>query len=88
MLEKLTSPPQAPVSSPRERHRPRREVALILRDPVGREALDRLLITPETVAEHPELKKSLAAYIALDGRRARIDLTQARPILGGRHGPG
>ena len=58
----------------------RHEVSSILEDPVGRRALDRLLITPETVREHPELLRSFAAYITPDGRCARIDLTQADRI--------
>ncbi len=58
----------------------RHEVSSILGDPVGRRALDRLLITPETVLEHPELRRSFAAYITPDGLRSRIDLTQADRI--------
>ena len=58
----------------------RHEVSSILEDPVGRRALDRLLITPETVLDHPELRRSFAAYITPDGRRSRIDLTQADRI--------
>ncbi len=60
--------------------RARHEVSSILGDPVGRRALDRLLITPETVLEHPELRRSFAAYITPDGHRCRIDLTQADRI--------
>jgi RND superfamily putative drug exporter len=51
------------------------EVASILRDPVGRRALDRLLITPQTVHDNPDLLQSFAAYITPDGHQARIDLT-------------
>ncbi len=50
--------------------RARREVAEILNDPVGRRALDRLLIDDQTVHEHPELLQSFAAYITPDGHRA------------------
>lgn len=50
------------------------EVSAILADPVGRHSLDRLLITPETVREHPDLRKSFDAYISKDGKLARIDL--------------
>lgn len=56
--------------------RAREEVAKILDDPVGRRALNRLLITPEDVKEHPELAESFAAYIAPDGKTARFDVTQ------------
>jgi RND superfamily putative drug exporter len=52
------------------------EVAEILQDPVGRHTLDRLLVTPRTVREHPDLLKSFAAYISADGQRARIDVIQ------------
>jgi putative drug exporter of the RND superfamily len=52
------------------------EVSSILENPVGRRALNRLMITPETVRDHPELRRSFDAYITPDGHRARIDLTQ------------
>ncbi len=61
--------------------RAEREVTAILNDPVGRRALDRLLINDETVHDHPDLLKSFAAYITPDGHRARIDLTQANRIF-------
>jgi len=61
--------------------RAEREVTAILNDPVGRRALDRLLINDQTVHDNPELLKSFAAYITPDGHRARIDLTQANPIF-------
>jgi RND superfamily putative drug exporter len=57
--------------------RAHQEVTDILGDPVGRRALDRLLITARTVREHPELRRSFAAYIAPDGHAARIELEQA-----------
>ena len=37
-------------------------------------ALDRLLITPQTIREHPDLRQSLMAYISPDGRLTRIDV--------------
>jgi RND superfamily putative drug exporter len=52
-----------------------REVSAILSDPLGARVLDRLLVTPETVEENPELLKSFEAYITKDGREARIDVT-------------
>ncbi|MHC5543947.1 MMPL family transporter, partial [Singulisphaera rosea] len=58
-----------------------REVTTILDDPVGRRALDRLLITSETVRDHPELNASFNAYITPDGHQARIDLTQADRVF-------
>jgi RND superfamily putative drug exporter len=58
-------------------HRAGQELTEILNDPVGRHALDRLLITPNTVHEHPELNRSFSAYISPDGRFARLDLIQA-----------
>lgn len=54
-----------------------RELTEILNDPVGRHALDRLLITPNTLHEHPELNRAFAAYISPDGRFARFDVIQA-----------
>ncbi len=56
--------------------RAHREMTAILTDPVGRRALDRLLINDQTVDENPELLRGFHAYITADGRRARIDLTQ------------
>jgi putative drug exporter of the RND superfamily len=56
------------------------EVSAILDDPVGRRALDHLMISAETVHAHPELLRSFRAYIAPDGRRSQIVLTQADRI--------
>ena len=61
--------------------RAHREVATILADPVGHRALDRLLVNTETVRDHPELEQSFTAYLTPDGRRARIDLTQAERVF-------
>ncbi len=61
--------------------RAEREVASILRDPVGRRALDRLMINDETIRDHPELLESFAAYITPDGRKARLDLAQSPRIF-------
>jgi putative drug exporter of the RND superfamily len=61
--------------------RANREVTAILNDPVGRRALDRLLVDNRTVHDYPELLRSFAAYITPDGRRARIDLTQGDRIF-------
>jgi RND superfamily putative drug exporter len=61
--------------------RAHREVAAILDDPVGRRALDRLLITPENVRSNPELAQSLAVYITPDGHHARIDVTQTDRVF-------
>ena len=58
----------------------RREVSSILENPVGRRALNRLMINEETVRDHPELRRSLDAYIKADGHRSRIDLTQVDRI--------
>jgi RND superfamily putative drug exporter len=58
-----------------------REVSGILNDPVGHRALDHLLINDQTVQDHPELKRSFAAYITADGHRARIDLTQSNRMF-------
>ena len=60
------------------------EIQVILNDPVGRQALDRLLITPETVRDHPELKESFDAYITPDGHHARIDVIQDERIFSAR----
>ena len=59
------------------------ELAAILADPVGRQALDRLLITPETVRDHPELREAFDAYIAADGHSARLDVTQGSRMFSG-----
>jgi RND superfamily putative drug exporter len=58
--------------------RARREISAILDDPVGRRALDRLLITSATVKSNPELLRAFSAYIADDASGAhftRIDVT-------------
>jgi RND superfamily putative drug exporter len=61
--------------------RANREVSSILNDPVGRRALDRLLINEQTVHDNPELLRSFAAYITPDGHSARIDVTQANRMF-------
>ena len=38
------------------------------------------MITAETVRDHPELRRSFDAYIAPDGHRSRLDLTQGDRI--------
>lgn len=53
-----------------------RELSSILNNPVGRRALDRLLITPETIRENPQLLQSFAAYLSPDHHTARFDLIQ------------
>jgi RND superfamily putative drug exporter len=58
----------------------RHEVSSMLDDPVGRRALNRLMITRETIRDHPEIGRSFGAYITPDGHRSRIDLTQADRI--------
>jgi RND superfamily putative drug exporter len=64
-------------------HRAGHEVSSILEDPVGRKALDRLLINAETVRDHPELLRSFGIYINPDGRRARIEVAQADRVFSG-----
>jgi RND superfamily putative drug exporter len=53
------------------------EVSGILDDPVGRRALDRLLVNQRAIADNPELLRALDAYISPDGHVARLDLVQA-----------
>ena len=57
------------------------EVSSILGDPVGKRALDRLLITSQTVRENPDLNRSFEAYITPDGHRARIDVVQVDRVF-------
>jgi RND superfamily putative drug exporter len=56
------------------------ELSTILADPAARRALNQLMINAETIRDHPELHRSFDAYITPDGRRSRIDLTQADRI--------
>jgi putative drug exporter of the RND superfamily len=58
----------------------RQEVSSILEGPVGRRALNELMITEQTVRDHPELRRSFDAYITRDGHRSRIDVIQADRI--------
>ncbi len=58
-----------------------KEISTILADPVGRGSLDRLLITPETLRDHPELRESFDTYITPDGKAARFDLTQSARVF-------
>jgi RND superfamily putative drug exporter len=57
------------------------QISTILADPVGRRSLDRLLVDPETIREHPELRESFETYIARDGKFARFDLTQEARVF-------
>ncbi len=61
--------------------RARSEMDAILTDPVGRRALDRLLINARTVKDNPDLNRGLSAYITPDGHRARIDLSPAHRVF-------
>ncbi len=58
-----------------------KEISTILADPVGRASLDRLLIDPTTLREHPELRESFETYITQDGKAARFDLTQGARVF-------
>ena len=58
-----------------------REIGSILADPVGRRALDHLLVNDDTKADHPELARSFAAYLSPDGRTARIDVSQSERVF-------
>lgn len=61
--------------------RARHEVSAILADPVGRRALDRLMVNAETVKAHPELNRSFEVYISADGHRARLELAQSDRVF-------
>ena len=63
---------------------PHREVGAILDDPVGRRALDRLLITPKTCARTRSCRGASQVYITPDGHHARIDVTQADRVFSDR----
>ncbi len=52
------------------------EIEVILEDPVGRRALDRLLINQDTVRDNPELLRSFETYINDAGNLTRIDVVQ------------
>ncbi len=81
LLRELTRAAEGATQIAEGANRANREVATILNDPVGRHALDRLLIDDRTIQEHPELLRSFAAYITPDGHRARIDVTQSDRIF-------
>ena len=81
LLRELTRAAQGAAQIADGALRANREVTAILNDPVGRRALDHLLIDDRTVHDNPELLRSFAAYITPDGHRARIDLTQANRMF-------
>jgi RND superfamily putative drug exporter len=81
LLAELTQAAEGADQISQGAERAHREVSAILDDPVGRRALDRLLITPETVRDNPELSRSFAAYITPDGHHARIDVTLADRVF-------
>jgi len=61
--------------------RARSEVGAILADPVGRRALDRLMVNSATLADYPELQRSFDIYLSPDGHHARIDVSQSERVF-------
>jgi len=59
------------------------EMRSILRDPVGRRALDVLLVNAATLKANPELRRSFDNYLTADGHRARIDVAQGDRLFSG-----
>jgi RND superfamily putative drug exporter len=58
-----------------------RELKTIIDSPVGRRALDRLLITPENIKSEPRLQEALGVYISNDGRMTRFDIEPEDPMF-------
>jgi len=58
-----------------------RELKTIIDSPVGRRALDRLLITPENIKAEPRLREALDVYVSNDGRITRLDIEPEDPIF-------
>lgn len=58
-----------------------RELKTIIESPVGRRALDRLLITPENIKAEPRLQEALGVYISNDGRMTRFDIEPEDPMF-------
>lgn len=58
-----------------------RELKTIIDSPVGRRALDRLLITPENIKAEPRLQEALGVYISNDGRMTRFDIEPEDPMF-------
>lgn len=81
MIQELTRAAEGAGQIVEGARRAHAEVSSLLSDPVGRRALDRLLITPTTVQENPELRRSFETYISQDGRFTRFDLTQSYRIF-------
>ncbi|MFM7130169.1 MAG: MMPL family transporter [bacterium] len=58
-----------------------RELKTIIESPVGRRALDRLLITQENIKGEPRLQEALGVYISNDGRMTRFDIEPEDPMF-------
>ena len=58
-----------------------RELKTIIESPVGRRALDRLLITPENIQNEPRLREALDVYISPDGKLTRLDIEPEDPMF-------
>lgn len=58
-----------------------RELKTIIDSPVGRRALDRLLITPENIKAEPRLREALDVYCSNDGRITRLDIEPEDPMF-------
>ncbi len=81
MVKQLFSAVQGAAQIAEGSSRAHQEIAKILADPVGQRALNRLLITPGDLKDHPELLRSFAAYISPDGKLARFDVEQAERMF-------
>lgn len=58
-----------------------KELSTIIESPVGRRALDRLLITPENIKAEPRLREALDVYVSSDGRITRLDIEPEDPMF-------
>jgi len=81
MLRDLTRAAEGASQIEEGAKRAHQEVSMILQDPVGRHALDRLLIDAQTLRENPELNQSFNFYMTKDGKYSRLDLIQSDRVF-------
>jgi RND superfamily putative drug exporter len=81
ILKELTRAAQQAERIAEGGRRARAAIDAMLEDPLGREVLDRLLVTLEDLRVHRGLRQAVDFYISPDGRTARFDLTQTDTVF-------
>lgn len=74
LLEKLSQAGRGAKLIAEGTARATQEMSVVLGDPVGVDALDRLLLTRQNLAENPDFNRAFAEYVSADGKSTRINI--------------